>query len=283
MRAALEAMPSGAGDQTAQQIALVNRVLDVLSQQREDLSEKSVDDRAEKLLQILRENDPTRVTGMTAAKMPRPETPMVSSLFTGATREPKMFTELQKEIASADRIDMLVSFVKWSGLRLIIDAIKEFTARGGLLRVITTSYMGATEVKAIDELAALPNTEIKVSYDTARTRLHAKTYVFYRDTGFTTAYVGSSNLSNAAMSNGLEWNLKLTAMDQPDTLRKINATFDSYWNSDEFEIYTTDARPRLAEALKGEKWKGEKQAFLFDIRPIPTSRRSWISCGRNGK
>jgi len=189
VRAALEAIPSGTEEQSAKRIALVNKVLDVLSQQREDLSDKSVDDRAEKLLQILQENDPGRITGMTAAKMPRPETPMaVSSLFTGAAHEPKMFTELQKEIASADRIDMLVSFVKWSGLRLIIDALREFTAGGGLLRVITTSYMGATEVKAIDELVALPNTEIKVSYDTARTRLHAKTYVLYRDTGFTTAY-----------------------------------------------------------------------------------------------
>ena len=272
VRDALETIPSGTKDQEKlpQQIALVNKLLEVLSRQQEELREKSVDDRAERLLQILQENDPNRVTGQTAAKMPRPETPMsVSSLFTGAAHEPKMFTELQKEIASADRVDMLVSFVKWSGLRLIIDTLRDFTARGGLLRVITTSYMGATEVKAIDELAALPCTEIKVSYDTARTRLHAKTYVFYRDTGFTTAYVGSSNLSNAAMSNGLEWNLKLTAVDQPDTLRKINATFDSYWNSDEFELYTPDAHPRLAEALKGEKWKGEKQAFLFDIRPYP--------------
>ena len=270
VRIALEAIPGGAEEQASQRIALVNRVLGILAEQREDLTEKTVDERAEKLLQILQDNNPTRVTGMTAAKMPRPETPMsISSLFTGAAHEPKMFTELQKEIESADRIDMLVSFVKWSGLRLIIDALRRFTGRGGQLRVITTSYMGATEVKAIDELATLTNTAIKVSYDTARTRLHAKTYVFYRDTGFTTAYVGSSNLSNAAMSNGLEWNLKLTAVDQPNTLRKINTVFDSYWHSDEFEIYTADAHPRLAEALKGEKWKGEKQAFLFNIRPYP--------------
>lgn len=122
-----------------------------------------------------------------------------------------MFTELQKEIASADRIDMLVSFVKWSGLRLDHRCPPGVYCPGRAARVITTSYMGATEVKAIDELAALPNTEIKVSYDTARTRLHAKTYVFYGIPALPSRLCGSSNLSNAAMSNGLEWNLKLTA------------------------------------------------------------------------
>ena len=167
VRAALEAMPGNAEEQASERIVLVNKILNVLAEQQAEFAEKTVDQRAEKLLQILNENDPGRITGMTAAKMPRPETPMsVSSLFTGAAHEPKMFTELQKEIASADRIDMLVSFVKWSGLRLIIDALRGFTARGCLLRVITTSYMGATEVKAIDELSALPGTEIRVSYDT---------------------------------------------------------------------------------------------------------------------
>ncbi|MBO5534157.1 MAG: DEAD/DEAH box helicase family protein, partial [Clostridia bacterium] len=268
VRATLEGMSSGSGEQLAQQVNLVNEILSVLAAKRVDIGERFVDERAELLLQVLREDDPQRSVGMTAARVPRPETPMsLSSLFTGAAHEPKMFTELQKEIASADRIDMLVSFIRWSGLRLILDALIGFTERGGILRVITTSYMGATEIKAIDELAALPNTAIKVSYDTTRTRLHAKTYVFFREDGFTTAYVGSSNLSNAAMSNGLEWNLKLTAMDQPDTLRKISATFDSYWNSDEFELYTPESHPRLAEALKGERWKGERQAFLFDIHP----------------
>lgn len=265
-RRTLESIPKD----SEEQITLVNKILSVLAEKRKDISDSIVDNRAEKLLHLLDENSPDHIVGKKASEIARPETPMsVSSLFTGAAHEPKMFSELKKEIVSADRIDMLVSFIKWSGLRLIIDELRDFTNRGGLLRVITTSYMGATEVKAIDELSKLLNTEIKISYDTARTRLHAKTYVFYRDTGFTTAYIGSSNLSNAAMSNGLEWNLKITAMDQPDTLRKINISFDSYWNSYEFEPYTTDSHPRLAEALKVEKWKGDKQVFLFDIRPYP--------------
>ena len=129
--------------------------------------------------------------------------------------------------------------------------------------------MGATDVKAVEELAVLPNIHIKVSYDTKRTRLHAKTYVFYRETGFTTAYVGSSNLSNAAISSGLEWNVKVTAKDLPATIRKIAATFDTYWHSDEFEFYGPDMRPRLVEALKAEHYDREHPQFLFDIRPYP--------------
>ena len=64
--------------------------------------------------------------------------------------------------------------------------------------------MGATDVKTIEELRRLPNITIKVSYDPKRTLLHAKTYGFYRDTGFTTAYIDSSDLSNAAISSGLK-------------------------------------------------------------------------------
>ena len=183
-----------------------------------------------------------------------------------------MFEELRKEIASADRIDFLVSFIKWSGLRLIIDELRDFTTKGGMLRVITTSYMGATEIKAIETLSELPNTEIRVSFDVEHTRLHAKSYVFYRNTGFSTAYVGSSNMSNPAMTSGLEWNVKITQKELKDVYGKICATFEAYWNSDEFKKYTADSYEILAEALNKNKNIGDRTRsinYYFEVSPYP--------------
>ena len=262
------------GGDLSDQIELTNQIVTLIQEKVNETDPESmkVAQRAEQLLALLRENDPRLLLRKTAADMERPETSVAhSSLFTGATHEPQMFSELKKEITSSDQIYMLVSFIKWSGLRLIIDEVQEFTQNGGQLRIITTSYMGATDIKAIEELSKLPNTEIKVSYDTKRTRLHAKAYVFYRNTGFTTAYVGSSNLSNAAISSGLEWNMKITAKDLPGTIQKISATFESYWNSDEFEFYKEDQRERLFHALRAERLMGDRssRAFVFDIRPYP--------------
>lgn len=260
------------------QVELVNRIVSTIKNETKeaDFDALSVAERAEQLLALFDKQNSILALDE-KANIIRPETSIAqSSLFTGAIHEPQMFTELKKEIVSCNKIDMLVSFIKWSGLRLIIDELTTFTQNGGELRIITTSYMGATDVKAIEELRKLQNAQIKVSYDTKRTRLHAKTYVFYRNTGFTTAYVGSSNLSNAAISSGLEWNVKVTKKDLPETIDKIEATFESYWNSNEFEYYNESQKERLARALKAEKYFDTNNAEIYTMEIQPYSYQQEI-------
>lgn len=258
-------------DDTEKRLELTNKIVSVITEATadKDFNNLRVNQKPEQLFVVANILNNAGAIKQQIS-MARPETSLVSSsLFTGAGHEPQMMTEIKKEIASADKIDFLVSFIKWSGLVLIYDELKKFAEMGGKLRIITTSYMGATDLKAIIELNKLPNTEIKISYDTERTRLHAKSYIFYRNTGFTTAYVGSSNMSNAAMTSGLEWNLKITAHDQPHTIRKINATFENYWSSTDFSLYTEEDEHRLLEALKAEKHISNLEGdYNFDIRPF---------------
>ena len=193
----------------------------------------------------------------------------MSSLFTGNS-ELSLESELKREIQTADEICFLISFIKYSGLRLIYDELLEFT-KNKKLRVITTSYMGASDYKAILTLAELPNTEVKISFDTKRTRLHAKAYYFKRYTGFSTAYIGSSNLSNPALSNGLEWNLKISEYTSKDVLDGLCKTFETYWHDEEFRYFSATneiSRKELKESLSNvEK---EKDPFVFfDLYPYP--------------
>ncbi|WP_347110162.1 DUF3427 domain-containing protein [Paenarthrobacter sp. S56] len=163
-----------------------------------------------------------------------------SALLTNGKDDPNLAAELRTEIESANTVDLLCAFVRWTGLRLLEPALEQLNERGVRFRVITTTYMGATERRAIDELVRRYGAEVKISYETQATRLHAKAWLFRRNTGFDTAYVGSSNLSRAALLDGLEWNVRLSAIATPDLLKKFEVTFDSYWEQKAFQAYDPD-------------------------------------------
>lgn len=200
--------------------------------------------------------------------MPRPETSLSeSSLFTGSPSDPMLVHELLQEMRSADAADVLVSFIKWSGLRLLMPGFEEMSSRNVQVRIITTSYMGASDPEAIEWLAALPNVSVRISYETERTRLHAKAYHFRRNTGYSTAYIGSANMSHAAMTSGLEWNLKVTAQDLPHILEKFVAEFETYWNSREFLAFNAAEPQLLRAAIRHARTNSEIPLAFFDIRP----------------
>jgi superfamily II DNA or RNA helicase/HKD family nuclease len=224
----------------------------------------------ERLDEVMEANRP----GVT--RLPRPATPLSdTALMTNAHNEPTLAAELRAELASADHVDLLCAFVKWQGLRLLEDELNELRRREVPLRVITTTYLGATDARALDALVEEFGARVRVNYETQRTRLHAKAWLLRRNTGFHTGYVGSSNLSHAALVDGLEWNVRLSAVSTPHLLDKFRATFESYWENLEFEAYqpSSDGEKLRAalEVAAGGRQRDRLTVILsgLEVRPKP--------------
>jgi superfamily II DNA or RNA helicase len=169
--------------------------------------------------------------------IPKPLIPLLdTTLLTNAPGEPRVGHQIQAEIASADRIDLVMAFIRRTGINPLMDALRRHTDDGKPLRVLTTVFTGSTEAEAIEALLKL-GAQVRVSYDTTSTRLHAKAWLFHRESGYSTAYVGSSNLTHSAQVSGLEWNVRVSGARNRPVIDKVAAVFESYWQQDDFEEY----------------------------------------------
>jgi superfamily II DNA or RNA helicase/HKD family nuclease len=171
------------------------------------------------------------------AEIGAPLTPLLdTTLLTNAHAEPRLTNQVQSEIVSADGIHIVMAFVRRSGIRPLLGDLRRHCESGRALRLLTTTYTGSTEAEALDELARI-GARVKVSYDNSGTRLHAKAWLFHRASGFSTAFIGSSNLTQQAQVTGLEWNVRVSGARNPDVLRQMEAIFESYWNGQDFKDY----------------------------------------------
>ena len=230
---------------------IVNRLIDLLDDRNE--AEKVQND-MQMLSAVVSKQVEARLKA-TKQTLNRPLTGFrTSNLFTGGQSKVPLNEEIKRDIESADRISLIVSFLKLSGVNLIYDQLKKFCEHPEHhLRIITTTYCGVTEAKAVERLATLPNTEIRISYNTQIERLHAKSYIFERNSGFSTAYIGSSNLSKSAQTDGLEWNIRVTNVENPHIIKTALATFNLYWNSHNFEDFKDGGEEKLYKELEVQK------------------------------
>jgi len=210
---------------------------------------------------------------------PPPATPFSQSdLLVNAEGQPNVGSELRAELATADSVDLVCAFVIWSGVRHLRDALAAVAARGGRIRVITTTYMGATEKRAVDELVKL-GAEVRVAFDARTTKLHAKAWLLERSSGLSTAFVGSSNLSHTALFDGLEWNVRLSSFDAAHVIDRVRMTFESHWASEHFDAYDPSINgDELGQALREHDRRslGETSTISFanlDVRPYPHQQR----------
>ena len=252
--------------QPARRLELMNQLLSALGDDQSGVVKAS---------QLLSAATPAG-PGHAAYDLRRPATPLSdAALLTNAHGEPGIGAEVRAELPSADHVDAIIAFVKWYGLRVIEPELAVIQRRGVPLRVITTTYMGATERQALDRLVRDFGAQVKIQYDSQRTRLHAKAWLFRRNTGFDTAYVGSSNLSRAALLDGVEWNVRLSSVATPAILQKFRATFDSYWADPTFECYDPDRdADRLDDALAEASGRTTNDRVTLslsglEVRPYP--------------
>lgn len=251
----------------AKRVDLAQKIIDLLG---DDYRSESLDvpNGLSTLAEIRRCGDPSHEA------MNRPESPLSdAALLTNSAHEPSLGAELRAEIETADRVDLLCAFVKWHGLRVLENQLGELKRRAVPFRVITTTYVGATERRALDRIVKDFGGEVHISYETKSTRLHAKAWMFHRESGFSTAYVGSSNLSKSALLDGLEWNVRLSSIATPELMRKFEATFETYWWDSSFEPYDPDRdAAHLDREIRNGSFSSEGKSVDLaglDVRPYP--------------
>lgn len=189
----------------------------------------------------------------------RPNTDLTESeLIVPNGRSLQLGNEIERELKSCERADWLVSFIKLKAIRAFYPQLQQFCGRANAdgsprLRIATTTYMGATDLEALKLLFKLPNTEVKICFNTSQTRLHAKAYIFHRKTQFGSAYIGSANLSSQALTSGLEWTIKVAQQEIPHLWARSIVEFDSCWNDENFETCTEKDTVRISEALNDNR------------------------------
>ena len=244
--------------------ALLDRLGDLVQVDRQS----TLSDPGSVLHAILRRNPDGSPVPIAGPLIPLLDT----TLLTNAPGEPTLWSQLRSEIESADSIDVVMAFIRRSGIGPLLDSLRRHCEAGNELRVLTTTYTDSTERRALDQLVDL-GADVRISYDLGTTRLHAKAWVFHRRSGFSTAYVGSSNLTHSAQVTGLEWNVRASAARNPDVISKFGAVFDSYWAADDFVPYDPaqfdDERERAGRVDSGPR------VILspIELRPFPFQER----------
>lgn len=231
-------------DDVSVSAGLVNQAIDALG-------DEFALDRVATPVQVLR--GVRSRTGLASALPEHPSIPLsMSELMVNGAGEPSLGSVLKQELRCADEVDLICAFVGYQGIEALRDELRALVDRGGRVRVITSTYLGSTSGKALDDLLNL-GAEVRVNYQGMATKLHAKAWLFRRPGELDTAFIGSSNLSEAALYTGLEWNVRLARADAPAVFNRIQQVFDSYWNAPVYEPYRLEDRDRLDAALAEAK------------------------------
>ncbi|KAA6447298.1 DUF3427 domain-containing protein [Bacillus swezeyi] len=139
------------------------------------------------------------------------------------------FKTLKNEMLTSDRVDFMVSFTRWSGVQLLVSPLDELEKRNVPVRIITSTYMGITEIKALKHLISFKNVDLRIVNDYKQS-FHTKSYLFERNSGQHSVIIGSSNLSQSALTTGHELNVRIPETNYLPVFKQTKEVFEHIWN-----------------------------------------------------
>lgn len=172
---------------------------------------------------------------------------------------------LNFELETSDSADFMVSFIRWSGVQLLLRRLSDMESENKKVRILTSVYMNITQPQALRKLMELSNVEVRI-FDSGKESFHTKAYLFHRKSGLNTAIIGSSNLSQAALDSGYEWNVKIPDASYLPIYELAHQRFETLWQDERAVPVTNELIERYGNFLKEHQKQKKKPIPKFYLK-----------------
>ena len=157
----------------------------------------------------------------------------------GKDKSKYLYYQLVKSLKEAKSVDIIVSFLMESGVKLLIDELKSAIDRGTKIRILTGNYLGITQPSALYLIKSKLGEKIDLKFYSDKSRsFHPKSYIFHYD-DYGEIYIGSSNISKSALTSAIEWNYRFDSNRDAQSFEEFSMTFEDLFENHSIPIDDT--------------------------------------------
>ena len=185
----------------------------------------------------------------------------------GSDRRMQLYYQLIQSLKKADSVDIIVSFLMESGVKMLLEELDNALKRGAKIRILTGNYLGITQPSALYLLKKKLGSRVDMRFYNEKDRsFHPKSYIFhYR--GYNDIYIGSSNISRSALTSGIEWNYRFSSVSDPKNYEKFYHAFEDLFehhsiiiDNEELKRYSQNwHRPAVAKDLERYEYSHQNE------------------------
>lgn len=185
----------------------------------------------------------------------------------GSDRRMQLYYQLIQNLKKADSVDIIVSFLMESGVKMLLEELDNALKRGAKIRILTGNYLGITQPSALYLLKKKLGSRVDMRFYNEKERsFHPKSYIFHYER-YSDIYIGSSNISRSALTSGIEWNYRFSSVSDPKNYEKFYQVFEDLFehhsiiiDNEELKRYSQNwHRPAVAKDLERYEYSHQNE------------------------